>query len=94
MDSNEIKLNDFEHNPDNNFLNRGLKECYDELEKINQKVKIYEEYLKDKPLIYNGYSSIKIPRLMSDDLKKVKFFFNQNSNKFNKKTYSRNYIKQ
>lgn len=35
-----------------------LKQCMIELEKINQKIEVYDEYLKDKTLEFNGYNKI------------------------------------
>jgi hypothetical protein len=66
LETNEFELNRKKENrsPDSNKYSK-------DLEKINEKIKAYELYLKDKPLYYKGYQNIKMPNVMPNDLKKV-----------------------
>ena len=51
------------------------QEHYQELVKINEKVKLYQLYLKNKPHTFIGYRGIKAKNEMSSDLKRVSCFF-------------------
>ena len=47
------------------------QEQYQELVKINEKVKLYQLYLKNKPHTFIGYRGVKAKNEMSNDLKRV-----------------------